>query len=228
MANDFAVVSSVNTRFLLGPCIGVFELIANLRKRQYTLSVRMLPADRQTAVASGRDMRNEEVDEMTTDTQVTWLTQQAYDRLKAELDQLIANRPVIAAEINDRREEGDLRENGGYHAARDEQGQQEARIRQLQDLLNSAKVGEAPKQSRVALPGSVVKVYYNGDKSDTETFLIATRQEGVNEGKLEGYSANSPLGGALIDAKVGETRSYTVPNGNTVEVTLVSAEPYHS
>ena len=129
-----------------------------------------------------------------TDTQVTWLTQESHDRLKTELDQLIANRPVIAAEINDRREEGDLRENGGYHAAREEQGQQEARIRQLQDLLNNAKVGEAPKQSGVALPGSVVKVYYNGDKSDTETFLIATRQEGVNEGKLEVYSPNSPSG----------------------------------
>jgi transcription elongation factor GreA len=163
-----------------------------------------------------------------TDTQVTWLTQESHDRLKTELDQLIANRPVIAAEINDRREEGDLRENGGYHAAREEQGQQEARIRSLQDLLNNAKVGEAPKQSGVALPGSVVKVYYNGDKSDTETFLIATRQEGVNEGKLEVYSPNSPLGAALIDAKEGETRSYTVPNGNTVKVTLVSAEPYHS
>ena len=124
-----------------------------------------------------------------TDTQVTWLTQESHDRLKAELDQLIANRPVIAAEINDRREEGDLRENGGYHAAREEQGQQEARIRQLQDLLNNAKVGEAPKQSGVALPGSVVKVYYNGDKSDSETFLIATRQEGVNDGKLEVYVA---------------------------------------
>lgn len=79
-----------------------------------------------------------------TDTQLTWLTQESHDRLKAELDELIANRPVIAAEINDRREEGDLRENGGYHAAREEQGQQEARIRQLQDLLNNAKVGEAP------------------------------------------------------------------------------------
>ena len=55
-----------------------------------------------------------------TDTQVTWLTQEAHDRLKAELDQLIANRPVIAAEINDRREEGDLRENGGYHLVDDE------------------------------------------------------------------------------------------------------------
>ena len=163
-----------------------------------------------------------------TDTQVTWLTQESHDRLKAELDQLIANRPIIAAEINDRREEGDLRENSGYDAAREEQGQQEARIRQLQELLNNAKVGEAPTQSGVALPGSVVKVYYNGDESDTETFLIATRQEGVSDGKLEVYSPNSPLGSALLDAKVGETHTYTVPNGNTVKVTLVSAEPYHS
>ncbi|HEX7322798.1 MAG TPA: transcription elongation factor GreA [Mycobacterium sp.] len=163
-----------------------------------------------------------------TDTQVTWLTQEAHDRLKTELDQLIANRPVIAAEINDRREEGDLRENGGYHAAREEQGQQEARIRQLQELLNNAKVGEAPTQSGVALPGSVVEVrleYGNGD-SETEKFLIATRQEGVHDGGLEVYSPNSPLGGALIDAKVGDERRYKVPNGNTVKVTLLSAEPY--
>ncbi|CAJ1497811.1 transcription elongation factor GreA [[Mycobacterium] burgundiense] len=161
-----------------------------------------------------------------TDIDANWLTQEAYDRLKAELDQLIANRPVIAAEINDRREEGDLRENGGYHAAREEQGQQEARIRQLQDLLNDAKVGEVPKQSGVALPGSVVKVYYDSDETDTETFLIGTREQGVADGDLEVYSPSSPLGGALLDAKVGETRTYTVPNGNTVTVTLVSAEPY--
>ena len=163
-----------------------------------------------------------------TETQVTWLTQESHDRLKSELDQLIANRPVIAAEINERREEGDLKENGGYHAAREEQGQQEARIRQLQELLNSAKVGEAPTQSGVALPGSVVKVYYDGDEKDTETFLIATRQEGVKDGKLEVYSPKSPLGEALIDAKVGDIRTYLIPNGNTVKVTLLSAEPYHS
>ncbi|MGV0633227.1 transcription elongation factor GreA [Mycolicibacillus trivialis] len=161
-----------------------------------------------------------------TETQLTWLTQESHDKLKAELDQLIANRPVIAAEINDRREEGDLRENGGYHAAREEQGQQEARIRQLQDLLNTAKVGEAPTQSGVALPGSVVKVYYDDDESDTETFLIATRQEGIHEGDLEVYSPNSPLGAALLNAEVGEKRSYTVPDGSTITVTLLSAEPY--
>src|SRR6476620_11530817 len=112
-----------------------------------------------------REQRRGERDDMT-DTQVSWLTQEAYDLLKAERDQLIANRPVIAAEINDRREEGDLRENGGYHAARDQQGQEEARIRQLQELLNNAKIGAAPKQSGVALPGSVGKVQYGDDKSD--------------------------------------------------------------
>ncbi|GAB3132883.1 transcription elongation factor GreA [Tsukamurella serpentis] len=163
-----------------------------------------------------------------TDTQVTWLTPESHERLKNELDTLIANRPVIAAEINERREEGDLKENGGYHAAREEQGQQEARIRQLQELLNNAKVGEAPTQSGVALPGSVVKVYYDGDDSDTETFLIATREEGAQDGGLEVYSPSSPLGSALIDAKVGDTREYTIPSGATVKVTLVSAEPYHS
>lgn len=161
-----------------------------------------------------------------TDTQATWLTQDAYDRLKSELDGLIANRPVIAAEINARREEGDLKENGGYHAAREEQGQQEARIRQLQELLGKAKVGVAPTKSGVALPGSVVTVYYDGDSGDEETFLIATREEGSNSDELEVYSPQSPLGAALIDAKVGESREYLVPSGNTVQVTLVKAEPY--
>ena len=75
----------------------------------------------------------------------TWLSQDAHDRLQAELEELIANRPVIAAEINARREEGDLRENGGYHAAREEQGKTEGRIRYLQELLRTAQVGEAPE-----------------------------------------------------------------------------------
>ncbi|MEI6251266.1 MAG: transcription elongation factor GreA [Mycobacteriaceae bacterium] len=165
-----------------------------------------------------------------TDNQVVWLTQESYDRLKAELDQLIANRPIIAAEINDRREEGDLRENGGYHAARDQQGQEEARIRQLQELLNTAKVGEAPKQSGVALPGSVVEVEFTWDtgRTEKERFLIATRQEIISDGKLEVYSPNSPLGAALLHAKDGEEREYTVPSGKKVKVKLISAEPYHS
>jgi len=160
------------------------------------------------------------------DTQVTWITQDAYDRLKHELDELIENRPVIAAKINDSREEGDLKENGGYHAAREEQGQQEARIRHLQELLRTAKVGEAPANDGVAEPGMVLTVRYEGDDED-EVFLLATREEGA-EGDIEVYSPDSPLGQALLGAKENEVREYEVPNGSTQKVTLKKAVPYRS
>ena len=114
-----------------------------------------------------------------TDTSVTWLTQEAYDRLKAELDELIANRPVIAAEINARREEGDLKENGGYHAAREEQGKQEARIRQLQELLRTAQVGDAPTAPTRSSPGMVLTIHFDDGDDDTETFLLGSREEGA-------------------------------------------------
>ncbi|GAB2746616.1 transcription elongation factor GreA [Amycolatopsis lurida] len=158
------------------------------------------------------------------DTQVTWLTQDAYDRLKHELDELIENRPVIAAKINDSREEGDLKENGGYHAAREEQAHQESRIRHLQELLRAAKVGEAPANDGLAEPGKILTVRYDGDDED-EKFLLATREEGA-EGDLDVYSPESPLGRALLGAKEGEAREYELPNGNTQKVTLVKAVPY--
>ena len=159
------------------------------------------------------------------ETQVTWLTQEAYDRLKQELDERIGNRPAMAAKINASREEGDLKENGGYHAAREEQGQEEARIRQLQELLRDAKVGEAPTNRGIAEPGMVLTVRYGGD-DETEEFLLATREEGAH-GAMEVYSPSSPLGQALLGAKNGETREYTLPNGNVMKVTLLKAVPYH-
>jgi transcription elongation factor GreA len=161
-----------------------------------------------------------------TDTQVTWLTQDAYDRLKHELDELIANRPVIAAEINARREEGDLKENGGYHAAREEQGQQEARIRQLQELLRTAQVGTAPTSADTVSPGMVLTIRYDGD-DETETVLLGSREEG-RHGDLEVISPNSPLGAALLGARAGESREYQLPDGGSMKVSLVSAEPFRA
>jgi transcription elongation factor GreA len=152
-----------------------------------------------------------------------WLTQEAHDRLKAELDQLVAGRPAMAAEINARREEGDLKENGGYHAAKDEQGKQEARIRQLEQLLRTAKVGEAPTSAGIAGPGMVVTVRFDG--GDTERFLLGSREDHVH-GDLEIYSANSPLGKALGGCRVGETVSYDLPNGRQMKVELLDAAPY--
>ena len=159
-----------------------------------------------------------------TDTQVTWLTEEAHDRLKAELDQLIANRPVIAAEINDRREEGDLRENGGYHAAREEQGQQEARIRQLQELLRTARVGEPPAADGVA-PGTVVTIHFDDDQDDTETFLLGSR-EIASTTDLTVYSPESALGQAILGARAGQTVTYTAPSGADIKVTVVRFEPF--
>ena len=158
------------------------------------------------------------------DTQVAWLTQEAYDRLKYELDELVANRPVIAAKINDAREEGDLKENGGYHAAREKQAQLEARIRQLQELLRVAKVGEAPTESGIAAPGMVITVRYEGD-DEIETFLLGSLEE-VAAGDLEVYSPNSPLGKAIIGAHEGEDRHYELPNGGLMTVAVVKAEPF--
>ena len=155
---------------------------------------------------------------------VTWLTQEAYDRLQNELDQLIANRPVIAKEINDRREEGDLRENGGYQAAREEQGKQKARILQLQETLRLAKVGEAPPDDGIAEPGMLVTVRYEGD-DDTETFLLGSREEAETAG-VAVYSPQSPIGRALNGRHEGETVEYETPNGKTMKVELVSAKPF--
>ncbi|WP_199034615.1 transcription elongation factor GreA [Glycomyces salinus] len=162
---------------------------------------------------------------MTTDSnQGTWLTQEAYDRLKAELDELVANRPVMAAEINARREEGDLRENGGYHAAKEEQGKQEGRIRQLEDLLRHAKVGEAGNSDEIQI-GTVVTVAFDGDPDDTEKFLLGSREIGATT-DLTVYSADSALGAAILGHKEGDTVSYRTPNGMELSVKVVGIEQF--
>ena len=155
--------------------------------------------------------------------QTTWLTQEAYDRLSAELEEAKGPRRAdIVAKIEAARDEGDLKENGGYHAAKDEQGKLEARIRQLTQLLRDAKVGEAPTSAGVAGPGMVVEVLYDGE-DEPERFLIGSREDKAD---IPVYSANSPLGLALTGAQVGEKVSYTLPNGSSMTVELLSAEPY--
>jgi transcription elongation factor GreA len=154
----------------------------------------------------------------------TFLTQDAYDRLSRELNDLIAQRPAIAKEINDRRQEGDLKENGGYHAAREEQAKHEARIVQLQALLRSATVGEPPVSDGVAGPGMVVEVRFEND-DEIERFLIGSREE-AETARIEVYSAASPLGKALTGAREGDTVQYDTPTGKTMKLTLISAKPY--
>ncbi|MET8558895.1 transcription elongation factor GreA [Streptomyces sp. NPDC004959] len=156
---------------------------------------------------------------------VTWLTQEAYNRLKEELEYLSGPaRTEIAKKIEEAREEGDLRENGGYHAAKEEQGKQELRVRQLTQLLQHAKVGEAPADDGVVEPGMVVTIAFDGDEDDTLTFLMASREYASSE--IETYSPQSPLGTGVNGKKVGDTAEYELPNGKKASVKILDAKPY--
>ncbi|KJK41043.1 transcription elongation factor GreA [Streptomyces variegatus] len=158
---------------------------------------------------------------------VTWLTQEAYNKLRAELEYLTGPaRAEISAKIAAAREEGDLRENGGYHAAKEEQGKQELRVRQLTQLLENAKVGEAPAADGAVAPGMVVTIAFDGDEDDTLTFLLASREYASSD--IETYSPQSPLGTGVIGHKVGEDAEYELPNGKKAAVKILKAEPYES
>jgi transcription elongation factor GreA len=160
----------------------------------------------------------------TRDETFTWLTQEAYDRLKAELDYLSGpGRTEIAKKIEAAREEGDLRENGGYHAAKDQQGMQEARIRQLTQILENSRVGDPPRTEGVVGPGMTVTVRFEGD-DDEVTFLLGSREEVGSP--IDVYSPKSPLGSAINGKKVGETATYTLPNGRSSTVEILDAVPY--
>ncbi len=160
----------------------------------------------------------------TRDDTYTWLTQEAYDRLKAELEHLAGpGRIEIAKKIEAAREEGDLRENGGYHAAKDQQGMQEARIRQLTHILQIARVGEPPRTDGVVGPGMTVTVRFERD-DDEVTFLLASREE--VGAPIDVYSPKSPLGSAINGKKVGDTATYTLPNGRSTTVEILDAVPY--
>ncbi|WP_166878136.1 transcription elongation factor GreA [Salinibacterium sp. ZJ450] len=157
------------------------------------------------------------------DTSVTWLTQEAYDRLSAELTQLSGEgRTDIAKRIESAREEGDLKENGGYHAAKEEQGKMEARIRQLSSLLRTASVGEAPESTGIVEPGTVITAKIQGDNS---TFLIGNR-EIAGDSDLDVYSEASPLGISILGLKVGDKTTYTAPNGNEISVEIEKVATY--
>ena len=154
----------------------------------------------------------------------TWLTQEAYDRLKAEYDRLSGpGRADVVKKIEAAREEGDLKENGGYHAAKEEQGKMEARIRQLRQLLEEASVGDPPAvDAGVVAPGTIVTVSIGGNEM---RFLLGSREVAAHE-DLDVYSEKSPLGSAIDGHSVGETVKYTAPNGNDFAVEILDAKPY--
>jgi transcription elongation factor GreA len=153
-----------------------------------------------------------------------WLTQEAFDKLATELENLKGPvRQEVIARISAARDEGDLKENGGYHAAKDEQGKIEARIRQLEDMLRRAQVGETPPDDGIVEPGMKVTYRFVGD-DDSSTFLLGARE--IEDDSLDVFSPQSPLGSAILGAKKGDTVAYTAPNGKKLEVEILDAVPY--
>ena len=155
-----------------------------------------------------------------------WLTQDAYDKLTSELEDLKGPvRQEIIGRISAARDEGDLKENGGYHAAREEQGKLEGRIRQLEDMLRRAEVGETPPDDGIVEPGMKVTYKFVGD-DDTAEFLLGNKA--LEDGTIDVFSPESPLGSAILGAKVGDRVSYTAPSGKSMTVEITDATPYHA
>jgi transcription elongation factor GreA len=157
--------------------------------------------------------------------EVKWLTQEAFDALTAELEEREGPlRSAIGKRIATAREEGDLKENGGYHAAREEQGLNEARVVQLRHILDKAKIGAPESAPDEAAHGKVVTISLPA-LGMQETFLLASREEAPHA-SIEVYSPSSPLGQAINGHKAGETVSYQLPNGNTMKAEIMSVGEY--
>ncbi len=166
---------------------------------------------------------------MTQSTEQTkiWLTAEAHQKLQSELENLKGPvRQEIISRISAARDEGDLKENGGYHAAKDEQGKIEGRIRQLEDMLRRAEVGETPPDDGIVEPGMVVTYKFVGDDDDeAETFLLGAREIEDAATDVKAYSPQSPIGSAMLGKKQGDRVSYEV-NGKSLEVEILKAVPY--
>ena len=164
---------------------------------------------------------------MTETPQTTWLTQEAFDRLAAELEERqTVRRTEITRRIAAAREEGDLRENGGYHAAKDEQGKNEARIRQLRHMLDHAEVGAPPTEEGQAAHGMIVTVEVVGSSRQIR-FLLGSREEAAHApADLQVVSPTSPMGAAVDGSRIGDEASYTTPAGKDLTVRITAVEPY--
>ncbi len=163
---------------------------------------------------------------MTEQTQgaVVWLTQAKFEELQAELDMLRSTgRAEVVKKVSAARDEGDLKENGGYHAAREELGKIDGRIQQLVDMLERAKVGETPPDDGVVEPGMKVTADVGGL---AQVFLLGAREMAGKGIDIDVFSPQSPLGQAIIGARTGDSVTYQTPLGKTVEVKIVEAVPY--
>ncbi|MBR0533108.1 MAG: transcription elongation factor GreA [Bacteroidales bacterium] len=143
--------------------------------------------------------------------QIHYLTQKGLDDLKAELDALIAQRPVISRAIAEARDKGDLSENAEYDAAREAQGMLELKITKLQDSIANARVIDESRLNTDSVQ-MLTKVKIKNIKTGAvvEYQLVGESEANFKEGKL---AATTPIGRALMGHKKGEIVDVHVPSG---------------
>jgi transcription elongation factor GreA len=174
--------------------------------------------------------------------EIIWLSKVAYEKLSKELEHRQGDlRKDITQRIADARAEGDLKENGGYHAARDEQGKNEAKIKELQYRLEHARVGlpanagsgsgsgggdagsGSGARGGTIIPGMLVVAELNNSGSPIK-FILGSRENADEELGIDAFSPSSPLGTAILGAKAGDTREYKAPNGKSIVVKIISVD----
>ena len=151
------------------------------------------------------------------------LSKSAFDRLKAEFDDLTTRGRIdVAYKIERARELGDLKENGGYHAAKEEQGKIEARIYRLENILATAEVGEPHSSHGIVEQGMWITVELNGSET---SFLLGSAE--IAEDHITVYSPDSPMGNAIMGKKIGESASYKTPMGKEIVVKVTNVERFN-
>ncbi|MGV9183198.1 transcription elongation factor GreA [Arcanobacterium canis] len=155
--------------------------------------------------------------------ETTWMSQASFDRLTAELESMkTEGRAEIVSRIEAARAEGDLSENGGYHAAREEQSKLEGRIQELTYLLEHAEVSDEPVSAETVAPGTVITAKVNGKDKH---FLLGSR-EAAGHVEIDVYPESAPLGAAILGLKAGDTTTYTAPNGKEFSVEIIKIEAF--
>ncbi len=142
------------------------------------------------------------------------VTKAEREQIEARLASLIANRPVISTRIAEARALGDLKENGDYHAAREQQGMEEAEIRRLETRLADVSiVDDSHRSSGIVFIGATVKMKEEGTRFEAELFRLVGEASGTVSEEITEVTANSPMGEALMKARVGEVVAVRSPRG---------------
>lgn len=162
---------------------------------------------------AGEDRGQERGPEAPKESGMEFVTRADKEQIEAKLAALIANRPVIAQRIAEARALGDLKENGDYHAAREQQGIEEAEIRRIQQRLASITVlDENNKTGDVLFIGMTARLR-EVDTGDEDLFKLVGEASATPPADYVEVTTNSPMGEALFKARVGDTIRVNAPRG---------------